>query len=169
MYASVRAAGTCPIWLRAINSQAYSFQRIVEVGNAHGLAAGDDAPRAVASRWWAQPLTRTMATTAYSRSECVVRSRARSRGRPIDVLPPPATEGSRCGVFISDDVDQSTMLRTAFPGRRRDSDPRLLADQRGADCPLRPRIDAGCPGSGRRLPVFVTVVPSTLKNHASLG
>src|SRR4030095_3265419 len=97
MYASVRAAGTCPIWLRAINSQAYSFQRIVEVGSAHGLAGRDDAPGA---RWWAQPLTRTMATTAYSRSESVVRSRAKSRGRPIGVLPPTAGDGSCCGVFI---------------------------------------------------------------------
>ena len=32
----MRKAGNCPIWLRAIRSHAYSFQRTVEVGAAHG-------------------------------------------------------------------------------------------------------------------------------------
>src|SRR4029453_12765989 len=38
-YASVRSAGNCPTWLRAISSQAYSFHRTVDVGAAHGDCA----------------------------------------------------------------------------------------------------------------------------------
>ena len=36
-YASVRCEPSCPDWLRAMRSTAYSFQRIVAVGEAHGL------------------------------------------------------------------------------------------------------------------------------------
>jgi hypothetical protein len=35
-WASVRNAGNCPAWLRAISSHAYSFHRTVDVGAAQG-------------------------------------------------------------------------------------------------------------------------------------
>src|SRR5512144_2544014 len=38
-YASVRMAGNCPTWLRAMSSMAYSFHRTVDVGAAHGDVA----------------------------------------------------------------------------------------------------------------------------------
>src|SRR5262245_584133 len=68
MYARVRAAGNWPAWLRAISSQAYSFQRIVDVGSAQGLAVGEESSAAGRGADCAQPPASTIADNAYGRN-----------------------------------------------------------------------------------------------------
>src|SRR5262245_4648871 len=68
MYARVRAAGNWPAWLRAIRSQAYSFQRIVDVGSAQGLAVGEESSAAGRGADCAQPPASTIADNAYGRN-----------------------------------------------------------------------------------------------------
>src|SRR5262245_28263560 len=76
MYARVRAAGNWPAWLRAIRSHAYSFQRIVDVGSAQGLAVGEESSAAGRGADCAQPPTSTIVDNAYGRN-------ARKRGTAV--------------------------------------------------------------------------------------